>query len=119
MTSLEQLTLAAEKLLELVTDDDHDTTRDDDIVDDVLDTLRTVSSKMTGSDEELSLLAVRSIILKCVSVRLEMTRTRVKILTSLIHLHCDLVTDPDDDMIPNIVTTLQHNHVSPPAWQTG
>ena len=116
MTSLEQLTLAAEKLLELVTDDDHDTTRDDDNVDDVLDTLRTVSSKMTGSDEELSLLAVRSIILKCVSVRLEMTRRRVKILTSLIHLHCDLVTDPDDDMIPNIVTTLQHNHVSPPAW---
>merc|ERR1719394_642303 len=49
---------------------------------------------MTGADLQLSLLTIRSIILKCVNIPVggELYRHNILVLTSLVQLHCTYTT---------------------------
>ena len=121
-SNLEQLTFCAEYLLKIVTDDD---TEDDDNNDGLpvrLETFKTVSQQMTGSDLQLALLTIRSIILKCVNlgpdgVGVDLDRSRILILTSLIQLHCDIKPVPEeDDLVSPVCATLASGHVTPGSY---
>merc|ERR1719438_657710 len=76
---------------------------------------------MTGADLQLSLLTIRSIILKCVNIPVggELYRHNILVLTSLVQLYCDIHntdTDDDQDMVTAVCSTLEHVKVSPQSW---
>ena len=63
---------------------------------------------------------LRSIILKCVNlgpdgVGVDLDRSHILILTSLIQLHCD-IKPGEDDLVSPVCATLASGHVSPGSY---
>ena len=66
---------------------------------------------------------LRSIVLKCVNlgpdgVGVDLDRSRILILTSLIQLHCDIKPGEagEDDLVSPVCATLASGHVSPGSY---
>ena len=122
-SNLQLLTSSAEYLLKIVTEDICDNDEDNTVsLPTQLEYFKTAALEMTGSDLQLALLTIRSIILKCVNMSpdgsgIDLDRSRILILTTLIQLHCDIKPDPgEDDLVTPVCATLSSGHVTPSSW---